>query len=127
MSVRVWFYNPQQDRTTSYNFINKIVAGLTPPFCHVELQFPDGDACSIVMHDTVRMRKRTFDEEYYTCVSIPSTALALQYTVILESLQRSTFYPRPRRPHAAPPSAQASRGVSQLHAPHSSPHHTQRA
>jgi len=78
MSARVWFYNPQQERTTSYNFINKIVAGLTPPFCHVELQFPDGDACSIVMHDTVRMRKRTFDEEYYTCVSIPSTALALQ-------------------------------------------------
>ena len=78
MSARVWFYNPQQDRTTSYNFINKIVAGLTPPFCHVELQFPDGDACSIVMHDTVRMRKRTFDEQYYTCVSIPSTALALQ-------------------------------------------------
>jgi len=36
----------------------------------------------------------------------------VQHTVILESLQRCAFYPRPRRPHAAPPSAQPSRGSS---------------
>jgi hypothetical protein len=41
MSFRVWFYNPDKEHTTSYNVINKLVAGLTPPFCHVELQFPD--------------------------------------------------------------------------------------
>ena len=35
-----------------------------------------------------------------------------QHTVILESLQRRAFYPRPRRPHAAPPSAQPSRDSS---------------
>jgi hypothetical protein len=92
MSVRVWFYNPEKEHTTSYNFINKIVARLTPPFCHVELQFPDGDACSIVMHDTVHMRKRTFDPDYYTCVTIPSTALALQSckALVLSHCQRGT-------------------------------------
>jgi len=78
MSFRVWFYNPDKEHTTSYNVINKLVAGLTPPFCHVELQFPGGDACSIVMHDTVRVRKRSFDEDYYTCVAIQSTPAALK-------------------------------------------------
>jgi len=35
-----------------------------------------------------------------------------QQTVILYSLQRCAFYPRPRRPHAAPPLSQSSRGSS---------------
>ena len=38
----VWFYSPAKDRVTGLNVINKIVAGLDPPFCHVELQFPSG-------------------------------------------------------------------------------------
>ena len=35
-----------------------------------------------------------------------------QQTVILYSLQRCAFYPRPRRPQAAPPLSQSSRGSS---------------
>jgi hypothetical protein len=38
----VWFYSPAKDRVTGLNVVNKIVAGLDPPFCHVELQFPSG-------------------------------------------------------------------------------------
>jgi hypothetical protein len=53
-----------------WNIVNKIVAGLSPPWEHVELQFPSGQACSIVMHDSVRMRERTFDTDYYTCVTL---------------------------------------------------------
>jgi hypothetical protein len=34
----VWFYSPAKDRVTGLNVINKIVAGLDPPFCHTELQ-----------------------------------------------------------------------------------------
>ena len=64
----VWFYNPDKERVTGANVVNKLVAGLSPPFCHVELQLPDGEACSIVMHGTVRMRQRTFDTDYYTGV-----------------------------------------------------------
>ena len=70
LQCRVWFYSPEKERTTGWNIVNKIVAGLSPPWAHVELQFPSGQACSIVMHDSVRMRERTFDTDYYTCVTL---------------------------------------------------------
>ena len=44
----VWFYSPAKDRVTGLNVVNKIVAGLDPPFFHVELQFPIGQACSVL-------------------------------------------------------------------------------
>ena len=62
----VWFYSPAKDRVTGLNVVNKIVAGLDPPFCHVELQFPSGEACSIVMQGAVTLRQRTFDRDFYT-------------------------------------------------------------
>ena len=62
----VWFYSPAKDRVTGLNVVNKIVAGLDPPFCHVELQFPSGEACSIVMGGVVTLRQRTFDRDFYT-------------------------------------------------------------
>jgi hypothetical protein len=68
----VWFYSPAKDRVTGLNVINKIVAGLDPPFCHVELQFPSGEACSIVMQGSVSLRARTFDREFYTGVLVRS-------------------------------------------------------
>ena len=77
MHCTVWFYNPAGERTTGWNFINKLVAGLSPPFCHVELQFPSGVACSIVMGDTVRMRERTFDTQFYTGVALQAQPQAI--------------------------------------------------
>lgn len=66
----VWFYSPARDRVTGLDVINKIVAGLDPPFCHTELQFPSGDACSIVMSGRVSLRQRKFDREVYTGVVV---------------------------------------------------------
>jgi hypothetical protein len=79
----VWFYDPAGERTTGWNFVNKLVAGLSPPFCHVELQFPSGVACSIVMGDSVRMRERTFDPEFYTGVVLYTPPQAVFKTLAL--------------------------------------------
>jgi hypothetical protein len=76
----VWFYNPDKECVTGANVVNKLVAGLSPPFCHVELQLPDGEACSIVMHGTVRMRQRTFDTDYYTGVVLRAPPQAVAKT-----------------------------------------------
>ena len=73
----VWFYSPAKDRVTGLNVINKLVAGLDPPFCHVELQVPSGEACSIVMQGTVSLRARTFDREFYTGVVVRADAAAV--------------------------------------------------
>jgi hypothetical protein len=73
----VWFYSPAKDRVTGLNVINKIVAGLDPPFCHTELQFPSGEACSIVMSGRVSMRARAFDPDFYTGVRIDAPAPAV--------------------------------------------------
>jgi len=66
----VWFYSPAKDRVTGLNVVNKIVAGLDPPFCHTELQFPSGEACSIVMRGVVPLRRRTFNRDFYTAVLV---------------------------------------------------------
>jgi hypothetical protein len=73
-----WFYSPAKDRVTGLNVINKIVAGVDPPFCHVELQFPSGEACSIVMQGVVSLRKRPFDSEFYTPVIVRADAGAVE-------------------------------------------------
>jgi len=73
----VWFYSPAKDRVTGLNVVNKIVASLDPPFCHVELQFPNGEACSIVMNGRVSMRERSFDPEFYTGVRVEAPAPAV--------------------------------------------------
>jgi hypothetical protein len=92
MHCTVWFYNPAAERTTGWNVVNKLVAGLSPPFCHVELQFPSGVACSIVMGDTVRMRERTFDPEFYTGVALQARPQAVFKAMALAQshVERST-------------------------------------
>jgi len=79
----VWFYSPAKDRVTGLNVINKIVAGLDPPFCHVELQFPSGEACSIVMQGVVSLRKRPFDREFYTPVVVRADPAAVETALAL--------------------------------------------
>ena len=69
-SCKVWFYNPTAEAVTGANLVNKIVAGVYPPYCHTELQFPNGEACSVVMNSTVRLRTRTYNTDFYTCLVI---------------------------------------------------------
>lgn len=61
----LWFYNPREERTTGFNIVNKMIASYSPPYCHVEMQFPNGEATSIVMNSTVSLRNRTFDPQSY--------------------------------------------------------------
>lgn len=67
-TLRVWFYDPAAD---SEGFVNKVVASIDRPFCHVELQFADDRACSIYMGSKVAMRTRTFESPNYVCLKIP--------------------------------------------------------
>jgi hypothetical protein len=78
-----WFYSPARDRVTGLNAINQIVAGLDPPFCHVELQFPSGEACSIVMGGRVSLRARRFDPDFYTGVRVEAPAAAVDAALAL--------------------------------------------
>jgi len=78
-----WVYSPAKDRVTGLNVINKIVAGLDPPFCHVELQFPSGETCSIVMQGVVSLRKRPFDSEFYTPVVVRAYTSAVDAALAL--------------------------------------------
>ena len=67
-SLRVWFYNPALDNE---GIINKVVASIDRPFCHVELQFADDRACSIYMGSSVTLRIRTFESPNYVCLKLP--------------------------------------------------------
>jgi len=66
-TLRVWFYDPASD---SEGLINKLVASIDWPFCHVELQFADDRACSIYMGSAVALRTRTFDSPNYQCLRL---------------------------------------------------------
>ena len=65
--LRMWFYNPQQDTS---GFVNKVVSRIDPPYCHCELQFNDGHACSIYMGSNVVLKQRAFESENYTAVTL---------------------------------------------------------
>ena len=82
-AATVWFYSPARERVTGLNAINQIVAGLDPPFCHAELQFPSGEACSIVMGGRVSLRARRFDPEFYTGVRVEAAAAAVAAALAL--------------------------------------------
>lgn len=69
--LRVWFYDPALDAD---GMLNKLVASLDQPFCHTELEFSDGVACSIYMGAGVSLRARTFDPANYTCVRLQCAA-----------------------------------------------------
>ena len=74
----VWFFNPEHTAVTGLDVINHVVAYCDPPYCHTEVQFPSGEACSIVFGKTVQMRRRSFDERYYTGLRVTTTAAQLQ-------------------------------------------------
>ena len=73
--IRVWFYNPTGD---AEGIFNKLVAFADPPFSHCEMQFSDSHACSIYMGSTVVMKKREFDQNNYTLISLPANIDAVQ-------------------------------------------------
>lgn len=66
--------------------INHIVRGINGPYCHCELQFINGLACSIYMGTKVCLKHRGFDESRYTTLAIPcskeghASALDLAHT-----------------------------------------------
>jgi hypothetical protein len=70
MHMTAWFYDPTADRQ---GWVNKLIAKLDGPFCHVELQFPDSTACTVYLGSEVVMRQRSFNNACYTAVAIPCT------------------------------------------------------
>ena len=89
--LHVWFYNPAGD---TEGMVNKLVAYTAPPFCHCELQFPDSHACSIYMGSTVTMKKRTFDRESYSLVTmhVPDEQARHAYTLCCGLQQRAVRF-----------------------------------
>lgn len=68
--LTAWFYDPASDRQ---GWMNKLIAMLDAPFCHVELQFPDSTACTVYMGSEVVMKQRSFNNACYCAVPIPCT------------------------------------------------------
>ena len=73
-TIKVHFYDPSED---PQGFVNHIVSHFDPPFCHCEIQLPNGKACSIYMNSTIQYRQRQFRSKNYTCVCVPCS----QYNV----------------------------------------------
>ena len=67
--LKLFFYTPKNETCS----VNAWVARFDGPFCHVEMQFPNGLACSIVMDSTVRLIQRSFDPKFYTGVKIKTS------------------------------------------------------
>lgn len=90
----VWFYDPTAEAVSGTNIVNKIVSGLYPPFCHTELQFSNGEAYSIVMHGTVRMRKRTYNTDFYTRLVLraPTEAVDKALQLARTHVERKTAF-----------------------------------
>ena len=74
----LWSYDPSQQPVTGLDVVNHLVAYCDPPYCHTELAFPSGEACSVMIGKTVQLRKRNFDERFYTGLVIPSTMEKVQ-------------------------------------------------
>ena len=68
--VTVYFYHPARENCLS---VNNIVKSLDPPYCHVEILFPNGLACSILMDSSVRLIRRSFDHRFYTGIKIQTS------------------------------------------------------
>lgn len=75
-NLRIWFYDPSSD---TEGVVNKLVAYADPPYCHCELQFPDGSACSIYMGSSVLMKKRAFDTTSYTLIEVSASEEQVQH------------------------------------------------
>lgn len=72
-TLNLYFYDPQNDPVNVAWFVNSFVSFVSGPFCHVELEFPGFESCSIVMGSAVMWRQRQFDKNYYTCLPIVTT------------------------------------------------------
>jgi len=72
-SLNLYFYNPKNDTEGVWN---KIVSYLDPPFCHCEIEFMHGLSCAVYLNGPVHMKTRTFDSNFYDCVTIPCSSLA---------------------------------------------------
>lgn len=104
--LKLFFYTPKNETCS----VNAWVARLDGPFCHVEMQFPNGLSCSIVMDSTVRLIPRSFDPCFYTGVKIKTSKDRVQTALKLarqmtEAKLRFGFY----ESSTAPPLADASR------------------
>lgn len=65
-----WFYDPTSD---SHGWLNKLIAYMDAPFCHVELQFPDSTAYTVYMGSEVIKKERSFNNACYTACPIHCT------------------------------------------------------
>ena len=84
--VLLLFYKPKENDP----FMNKLVAHFSPPFCHVELAFPErfGDepwqcdiyGSSIFQDETVFYKKKTYLRDGYVCLTI-EVSRAQQYRI----------------------------------------------
>jgi hypothetical protein len=70
-SLKLHFYNPKKDTEGVWN---KIVSYLDPPYCHCEIEFLNGLSCAVYINGPVHMKTRTFDTNFYDCVTIPCSA-----------------------------------------------------
>jgi hypothetical protein len=66
--LKIHFYDPLGDQD---GMINHLVRKTNGPYCHCEVQFINGLACSIYMGTTVCLKHRGFDESRYTTLTIP--------------------------------------------------------
>ena len=77
--MHMWFYNPKHDAS---GLVNKLVSRIDPPFCHCELQFTDGKACSIYMGSNVLMKARGFESNNYSSVELDCAQVAQPLCVL---------------------------------------------
>lgn len=69
--LRVWFYQPLSQNEPT---VNRLVARADGPYCHCEVQFSDGAACTLYMQSAAVLRARNFSSSNYTCIAIPCSA-----------------------------------------------------
>jgi len=78
-ALNLHFYNPKKD---TEGVLNKLVSYFDPPFCHCEIEFLHGLSCAVYINGPVHMKTRTFDRNFYDCVTIPCSLQA--YTRALD-------------------------------------------
>ena len=72
---------------------NKLVSLYSPPFCHVEMQFPNGEATSIIMNNTVSLRTRTFDAIHYVGLQLTAPEDLIQNAYEIAKDQKNACVP----------------------------------
>lgn len=74
--IKLYFYgiDANSDNRASENIVNRTVSYLDPPFCHCELQFMNGESLAVYANTCVSMRKRTFEDPQYQCLTLACTS-----------------------------------------------------